>query len=275
MRQRSTLVLAALLVAAVAAVPVAGMAATSDVPAQTNDSSENTTAANATAPGEQLAGVVDVQEAEIEGEVDERAYGIKVANAATNDSKADIVKAQLNDIEQRLNELDERKANLTEARENGTISEGRYRAEMSQLAAETETAKRLANQSETVSQGLPADVLDAKGVNVTAIQTLQDRANNLTGPEVAEIARGIAGPNVGGPPADRGPSELPERPGPGGDQMVDGNTTDGDMPDSNVTDGNMTDGNMTGDTQTEEENTTDDSQQTPDDEQTQTARSDR
>lgn len=284
MRQRSTLVLAALLVAAVAAVPIAGMAATNDAPAQMNNStSENTTDANATAPGEQLAGVVDVQEAELEGEVDERAYGIKVAKAATNDSKADVVKSQLDNIEQRLNELDERKANLTEARDNGNISEGRYRAEMSRVAAETETAKRLANQSENFSQGLPADVLDAKGINSTAIQTLQDRANNLTGPEVAEIARSIAGSNVGSPPADRGPGELPERPA-DDDQMVDDNMTDGDMPDSNVTDENMTDGDMTGenttdgnmtdDTQTEEE-TTNDSEQTTDDEQMQTARSDR
>ncbi|WP_340098535.1 hypothetical protein [Salinibaculum salinum] len=284
MRQRSTIVLAALLVAAVAAVPIAGMAATSDVPAQTNNSTnQNTTDANATAPGEQLAGVVDVQEAEIEGDVDERSYGIKVAKAATNDSKADVVKTQLDDIQQRLTELDERKANLTEARENGNISEGRYRAEMSRVVAETETAKRLANQSENVSQGLPADLLESKGINATAIQTLQERANNLTGPEVAEIARSIAGPNVGGPPADRGPGELPERPrqggpderpGPGGDQMPDGNMTGGDMPDNNVTDGNMTDGNRTDGHQTGDRETSDDSQQTADDEQTQTARSD-
>jgi hypothetical protein len=245
-----------------------------------NSTSENTTDTNATAPGEQLAGVVGVQEAEIEGEVDERAYGITVAKAATNDSKADVVKAQLDNIEQRLNELDQRKANLTEARDNGNISDGRYRAEMSRLAAETETAKRLTNQSENVSQGLPADLLDAKGINATAIQTLQDRANNLTGPEVADIARSIAGSNVGGPPADRGPSELPERPTPDGDQMVDDNMTDGDMPDSNVTGNNMTDGNQTDGQQTDGNQTGDretgnDSQQTTDDEQTQTIRSDR
>ncbi|WP_302082080.1 hypothetical protein [Salinibaculum rarum] len=253
MRQRSTLVLAALLVAAVAAVPIAGMAATSDVPAQTNETSENTSEANATAPGEQLAGVVGVQEAEIDGEVDERAYGIKVAKAAGNDSKADVVKSQLDDIKQRLNELAERKATLTEAREDGNISDGRYRAEMSRLAAETQTAKRLANQSETVSQGLPADLLESKGINVTAIQTLQDRANNLTGPEVAEIARGIAGPNVGGPPADRGPGALPERPA-DGDRMGDGNMTDEEAPD---------------------EETTDDSEQPTDGRETQSARSGR
>jgi hypothetical protein len=203
------------------------------------------------------------------------------------------VKAQLDDIEQRLTELDERKATLTEARENGTISEGRYRAEMSRVAAETETAKRLANQSENVSQGLPADLLESKGINATAIQTLQERANNLTGPEVAEIARSIAGPKVGGPPADRGPAELPEqprqggpdeRPGPGGEQMPNGNmtdgnmpdsnVTDGDMPDSNMTDGNMTDGNQTNGQQTGDRETRDSDRQTADDEQTRTARSD-
>lgn len=237
MRQRTLFVLAALLVVAVAAVPVAGLAATGDAPAQKNDSTHNqTTADNETnesvAPGERFAGVVNVQEAEFEGEVGERAYGIKVAKAASNESKAEVVKAQLEDVEQRLAELEQRKQDLAEARENGSISEGRYRAEMSELAVKTETAKRLANQSENVTRGLPADVLTAKG-NATAIQSLQERAGQLAGPEVADIARSIAGPDVGGPPGDRGPGELPDRPGqhgpsdrPGGPDTPDGHQGD-------------------------------------------------
>ena len=279
MRQRSTLVLAGLLVAAIAAVPIAGMAATGDTVAQTNNSTA--TEANATnasvAPGEQLAGVVNVQEAELEGEVDERAFGIQVDKAATNDSKAKAVKDRLDSVDQRLTELDERKANLTEARDNGTISEGRYRAEMSRVAAETETAKRLANQSETVSKSLPADVLEANDINMSAIQTLQDRATNLSGPEVAEIARSIAGPNVGGPPGDRGPAERPEQPGQGGpeertggQQTPDDNMTAGErMPDGEQMPGdNMTDGMQTPDDNTTDSEQTSDGEQTTDSEQT-------
>ena len=44
---------------------------------------------------------------------------------------------------------------------------------------------------------LPAEALEANGVNATAIRRLSDRAANLTGPETAEIARFIAGDGVG------------------------------------------------------------------------------
>ncbi len=216
MRQHSAVVLAVLLVTSMVAVPVAGLAATDETgPAQTDDGTdENKTTdetANASvAPGERFAGVVGVQEAEIEGEVDERAFGIEVAKAGTNDSqKANAVTAQLGDIEQRLDRLEQRKQELNENREN--MSEGRYRAEMSQVAARLETTKRLANQSETVSRSLPLDVLESKEINVTAIRTLQERASGLSGPDIAEIAREIAGPSVGGPPDDRGPDERPGR----------------------------------------------------------------
>jgi hypothetical protein len=295
MRERRTLVLAGLLVAAIAAIPIAGMAATGDTVAQTDNST--TTEANATnasvAPGERLAGVVNVQEAELEGEVDERAFGIQVANATSNQSKADVVNGQLSDIDQRLTELQERKQELREARNDSKISEGRYRAEMSELAAKTETAKRLASQSENVSQGLPADVLEANDVSVSAIQMMQERAGNLSGPEVAEIARHIAGPNVGGPPGDRGPAERPERPGqggpeerPGGQQTPGDNMTAGErmadgeqMPGDNMTDGMQTpDDNTTDSEQTSDGEQTTDSDQTTDDstadgQQTATSRS--
>jgi len=219
MRQHSAVVLAVLLVTSMVAVPVAGLAATGETsPAQTDDSADDGTEGNKTtdeaandsvAPGERFAGVVGVQEAEIEGEVDERAFGIEVAKAGTNDSaKADAVNAQLGDVERRLDRLEQRKQELNENREN--MSEGRYRAEMSQVAARLETTKRLANQSEIVSRSLPTDVLESK-VNATAIRTLQERASGLGGPDITEIARRIAGPSVGGPPEDRGPDERPDR----------------------------------------------------------------
>lgn len=193
MRHRTTaLVMAVLVVGSVAAVPMAGLAAqTTETP--TNETAET----NATAPGEQLAGVVGVQEAEIEGEVDSRAYGIRVAQAASNDSKAAVVGQQLTDVEQRLDELEDRRAELEQARENGSMSEGQYRARVARLAAETRTVERLADQSNETAQSLPAETLEANGVNATAIRTLSERADELSGPEVAEIARSIAGEGFG------------------------------------------------------------------------------
>lgn len=202
------------------------------------------------APGEKLSGVVGVQGAEISGEVDQRTFGVQVAQANSNSSKADVVGEQLEDVEQRIDELEQRKQTLDEARENGSISEGEYRAKISRVAAELETAKALANASERTAGELPADVLAEKGINVTAIQALTDRAENLSGPEVARIAKSIAGPEVGQSMAgDKRPSEVGEVPGgaPNGTDAGPPNGTEGGAPNETDVPRNGTDqgGNTT------------------------------
>lgn len=160
------------------------------------------------APGERLAGVVEVQDAELDGELDQRAFGIAVATAANDSAKADVVADQVTDVEERLDELDQRKADLDEQREAGEISQGRYAAETARLATEVDTAERLLNTSKQEADGLPAELLEERGVNASAIGTLQERADELSGPEVADIARSIAGnssdvpagPDQAGPP---------------------------------------------------------------------------
>lgn len=185
-------------------------------------------------PGEKLSGVVSVQAAEIDGEVAERTYEVKVARANSSASKAEVVAETLGDVEERVDELEDRKKTLKEARDNGSISEGKYRAEMSEVAAELSTARRLANASGETAAGLPEDVLAEKGINVTAIRALQDRAANLTGPEVANIARSIAGADVGKSMAGtQKPSDV-------GKQAPNG--TDGGPPDDTGGPPNGTDG---------------------------------
>lgn len=226
--------LAVLAAVLVAAVPVGAVAATPG-PAATapaNAGAHGTVAptfdrpgngtANATndtlAPGEQLAAVVSVQAAEIDGTVRERTFGVRVARAATNDSRARVVADQVSDVRSRLETIERRRETIEERRENGTITEGRYRAEVTALSARAANLRRLANASERTASGLPADVLRANGVNVTAIQRLRAAAGNLTGPEVAAIARSIAGRDVGrpvspGPVVRPGPGDVPTRPG--------------------------------------------------------------
>lgn len=220
MNRLNTVIMTVVLVlATVAAVPAAGTA-------------QETTASNASnasvAPGELLTGVVGVQGAEFEGEVERRTFGLRVAQAASDEDRADIVAEELEDQEGKLADLEARKDALEEARANGSISNGTYRAQVAILAAETQNVKTMGNATRNASENLPADLLESKGINATAIQTLMDGAEELTGPEVAEIARSIAGPDVGqsiaddhspvtvGPPDDVGPS----------DSQADGNATD-------------------------------------------------
>ncbi|MDS0254981.1 hypothetical protein [Haloarcula argentinensis] len=191
MRRATPVLLALLLVAStLAAVPAATMA--QETEAVTEQANENPTT-----PGAQLAGVVSVQEAELDGEVQSRTFGIRVAKANTDAAKASVVAEQVNDSEARLEELQQRKQALEQARENGSMSEGEYRAKAAQLHAETKNVQRLADETNETASQLPAEALEKKGIDAAAIKTLSQRANELSGPEVAAVAQGIAGPNVG------------------------------------------------------------------------------
>lgn len=216
---------------ALAMVPVAGLAATGDAGFAQTTNESNETADAAVAPGERLNGVLGVQDAEIGAEVDSRAFGLEVARAASNGSRADVVADRLAAVEEQVAELEQRKERLDQARENGSLGEGAYRAEVAKVAAELEGAERLANQSANATERLPVELLEEKGIDAGAIQMLQDRANELGGQEVAEIARSIAGPDVGkapghaGPPdGERGPPEETDR----GDGRPETPAEDGD-----------------------------------------------
>ncbi|PSQ16464.1 hypothetical protein BRD00_10765 [Halobacteriales archaeon QS_8_69_26] len=147
--------------------------------------------------GQRLSGVVAVQDAEVAGEMGERAYAARIASTETDAAKAAVVADRLEDAADRLATLRDRKERLQKARENGSISDGEYRSRIARLAAEIRSVERLVNASERTAQGLPADVLAEKGVDADAIRTLRDEARDLSGPEVAEIAQSIAGKGAG------------------------------------------------------------------------------
>ena len=189
-RPLTALLAAALVVATVGVVPGA---AADGLAAQASP------AAEAAEPGARLAGVVGVGQAEVRGEVQARAVGLAVARAGTADAKAGVVAGVLDRTADRLDALEARKAALQAARDNGSVSEAAYRGRIASLSAEVRATERVLNHTEVAAGGLPADVLAAHGVNATAIETLQGRAGELGGGEVAEIARSIAGPGAGSP----------------------------------------------------------------------------
>lgn len=197
-----------------------------------NDSEPNDVPA--VSPGARLAGIIGVQQAEVRGEIASRTFGIRVARAANNDSRARVVAEQVNAIDGQLEALKNRKEALREARRAGNLTTDEYRARLAATTAEARTIEHLANRSRNASQELPRDILERNGVNVDAILRLKQNARNLTGPEVARIARSIAGPHVGrsiarrGPPVDIGPPEHagpPDDRGRPGDREAENETT--------------------------------------------------
>ncbi|WP_226039664.1 hypothetical protein [Natrinema sp. DC36] len=191
MNRTISITLAAILVVAMVAVPLAAASVSSSANGQATSDSE---AGNESIkPGEQFAAAVGVQNAEIEGDVSERAFGVRIANAETNATKAAVVAAQFNETEARLTELEGRLEERNESREAGDISEGRYRAEVATIVVEMRSLERRAATAETAATGLPEAVLAPHGIDVDSIRTLRDRAGDLGGPETAEIAGSIAG----------------------------------------------------------------------------------
>jgi hypothetical protein len=197
MRQ-TTLVVAVLVgVALLVAVPAVGVAAMGDL-------GTGSQAETDAAPGEQLAAVVGVQEVEISADIEQRAFDLKFDRATSTDEQVATVGDRVRDVGERIDALEQRKAELNDRLAAGEISPGKYQAEMTTVVAQGETLKQLNEQSARAVNRIPPEQLVNRGINRTAIQTLQDRANNLTGPEVASIARNITGGGSGsiGPPAD-------------------------------------------------------------------------
>jgi hypothetical protein len=187
--KRTSVLMALVVVVGTIAVPVAGAVAqetdTEDGDAPTGNDSVS--------PGERLSGVVGVQEAEFEGEIETRAVEIEYESAANDSERAERVAERVERHRERLQELREDRAELREERREGDIGEGEYRARIAGLDAEIDATEARLNETNETARRLPAETLERNGVNVTAIRTLQEEADSLSGAEVSAIARSIAG----------------------------------------------------------------------------------
>ncbi|WP_275552381.1 hypothetical protein [Halorubrum sp. SD626R] len=216
-------------VAGIAAAGPVGTAVAQDDPVATNETDAGNETANESdiSPGERLSGVIGVQRAEIAGEVDSRAFEVGLNRTETAEERADLVADRLNRTEERLDEIERRQRELRERRDAGELSQGAFAARMAELGARAETVEREANRSVDVARELPESARADRGLNETRLDRLRERASEAGGPEVAAIARGVAGNGVGGPLAAdrRGP---PENPGRGGGPGQSGGPGRGD-----------------------------------------------
>jgi len=195
MKRIGTILIVAAVVATLLAIPLGVSAATDN-----GDDSQQAT------PGEQLGGVVGVQAAAVDGELDDRTFGQQIANADSDEARADLIKERLNQTERRIADQQDSIDELQERREAGEISEGRYQAQLARLEAERANTERGIERANNTARGLPADVLAERGVTVDRINELRTNARQLGGPETGEAAREIAGQNVTTPVAGDRPS---------------------------------------------------------------------
>ncbi len=202
MRTR-TIVLAAVAVVALAA--AAGVAAAQDGTADEADAEVELSF------GEQVSVLVHNHQTEVSHTVENEAFEV----AFERDGE-EAVEERARQLGERMDRAEQRKAEIDERLEAGEISERRAKAEKAKLANEGNAVNR--------SSDRVLERAAEQGINASAVETLKQRASELSGPEVSEIARSIAGPGVAddrrpgdtGPPEDRAGADA--RPGEAGEQ---------------------------------------------------------
>lgn len=250
MRQRTIVLVAVALaaltvfasVATAAATGLAGVGADAPAPAATGGA-----ATDSVSPGQRLTGVIGAQRAEVEGEIASRSFDVRVSAASSSRAKASVVAEEVTDLEGRLETLQNRRSELERAHQNGNVSEGVYRARLTELAARIETTKRLVDATDTVANDLPENDLEAAGVRPTNIAQLRQRAVTLSERETVDLARSVVGDDVGegmGAPASDpvDPNESTAR----GGGAVDGPGGDASAAETGTPDRDRSDGDTLG-----------------------------
>jgi len=225
-RQVAQVGLLVAVVAVVAAAPAVGAVGTTEVTTLPENGTANESSASL---GAQISSFMQASSAEANGSVDD---GMWVASFnSTNESDRErVVNGRVASIERRLDRLQDRLEALENARENGTIPEVAYVAQASRLNEQIDALTDSINETDEAARRV--------GVNDTRLDRLRTEASNMTGHEIARLARNLSvvGPPAGaGPPDDAGPPEdagpdddetgPPEDPGPPDDASPDGNET--------------------------------------------------
>ncbi|WP_049922451.1 hypothetical protein [Halopiger djelfimassiliensis] len=166
----------------------------SDAEVETNTTASNTT--ETTVSTFMQASAADA-ETSVETGLFEAEY-----EQADDATRAAIVADRTDDLETTLESLEAERDELRERK--GTLPEAQYQARMTRLAVEIPALERSAERTKPRA--------NETGVDERRLDTLQERASELAGPDVTAFAPGHADDDRhpgGGPPDDRGPDGTP------------------------------------------------------------------
>lgn len=181
---------------AVSASPLAGDAdAGSQALVADNESNES----NGTSIGTEVSSFMASSSESTNGSVDRGLFDASYND--TNDTERDdLVRNRTDELEARLAELREQKRQLKANK--GNMSDVAYKARMSSLVTRIHELEAAINDTERKAR--------ETGVDTAQLEKLRAATGNLSGPEIARIARNLSGVTPGpppgaGPPDDAGP----------------------------------------------------------------------
>lgn len=212
---KRTAVVAGLLAAllAVAVLAVGGASAAT----QTNDTGDR----NASL-GADISSFMQASSAEAEGEVDDGMFDAALNRTDDPEKRRALVESRQKRLQQRQERLAQRRAEISDGDAPGV----KAIALATHVEVGADSLERSANETDAVAREV--------GVNTTVLDEIRRNASQLRGPEVAALARNVAGnppagnaqPGEGGPPGD-GPMTNRS----GSDNPVTNETGSGGPPD--------------------------------------------
>lgn len=220
---RTNAVAAGLLVVfAVVAMPMMGVA----------DSHGNETDANVSenaSVGAEVSSFMQASTAEAEGEVDDGMFEAALNRTEDPEERRQLIENRTQRLEERQQRLEERRAAIQ------STGDVRDRALAVRVAVGADQLEESVNETEPVAASV--------GVDTERLQELRTNARNLTGSDVAELARGLAGPPAdraaagGGPPDENvtegGPNQAENASNGPPDDGAPGNASDANRTERN------------------------------------------
>ncbi|MFT4884728.1 MAG: hypothetical protein ACI8U4_002246 [Natronomonas sp.] len=189
---RTTAVAAGLLVAlAVLAVATMGGAV-----ADTHDAETEANADGNASVGAEVSSFMQASTAEAEGEVDDGMFEAALNRTEDPEERRRLVENRTQRLAERQQRLEERRASITG---DGTV---RDRALAVGVTVGANQLEESVNETEPVAESVGADT--------ERLKELRTNARNLSGGEVRDLARGLAGPPADRPGAGGPPTESPD-----------------------------------------------------------------
>lgn len=214
--------LALLVVLAGLALAAAGAPATvgaADRPAAQAEDGLATAGANNSSMGSQISAFMQASAGEAGTSVRSGMWNARYERA-NGSARTAVVEARIASLQDRLAALQREKAELLAAKRNGTVNASVFRARMSNIVGQLAAVNRSIEEAGTQAQ--------ATGADMSLVDELRANASEMTGPQVAAVARTIAGGPPAGLPAQAANGSDRGGGGPPDDTPGNGTGTDND-----------------------------------------------
>jgi len=155
--------------------------------------------------GTQVTSFMQASAASANSSVESGVWRASVNRSARPDR---AVENRVASLDRRLDRLRNRSAELEAMRDRGEIPEVAYTARASAIRAQIDSLRTAVGEANETARQV--------GVNTTRLDRLRNEAANLTGPEVAALARNITDVGRGPPPGAGPPDGTPPQAGPPG-----------------------------------------------------------